>query len=468
MKKKLVGILVCTLLISTIIPVSGSIFMERNFLPTTLEGNTLYVGGIGPGNYSSIQEAINDAEDGDTVFVYNDSSPYYENIIIDKPISLVGEEKNTTIIDGNGVENTVFITDNKISISKFTIRNSNDSYPYAGIRVTHKQYGGNENTIMNNILVGNGIGIYITGQRNIVYYNIVTSNKVEGIFIRGGDGNAVFGNNVNNNGNRGVVIAWASDNNITGNTIINNVVGIRIENSENTTVNHNMIFNNEYHGIDQTHSCNSTFCENNIVDNKKGYGFWLKHSCNNNIFRNYITQTNFSIEERELLVSVLILDNSDNNTFSWNTVSNDYFGICIGIESYNNTCYMNNITNCINGISIWTTPLEKSTLCFYKNKKSNFIIKNNFIDNQIHALSKYWIFSLFRNEWDGNYWGRSRIFPKIILGLIMIGNFHGIPFRFDIDWHPAKEPYDIGVVILNEESFGSLYYCSIYWSKHFT
>ena len=25
----------------------------------------------------------------------------------------------------------------------------------------------------------------------------------------------------------------------------------------------------------------------------------------------------------------------------------------------------------------------------------------------------------------------------------MIGNFFGIPFRFDIDWHPAKEPYDI-------------------------
>ena len=424
-------------------PLTGYGINEKSIKPIS-NGNTLYVGGSGPNNYTKIQDAIANASDGDTVFVYDDSSPYYENIIIDKPVNLMGEKNNTTIIDGNGVENVVFITDNYISISKFTIRNSNDSYRYAGIRVTHKQNGGNDNTIMNNIIVNNGIGIYISGQRNTVYDNIITSNKVEGVFLHGGDENTVFGNNIYNNGNRGIVIAaGASDNNITGNTIINNLVGIRIENSENTSVNHNMIFDNEQHGIDQTRSSNSTFCENYIVDNKKGYGLWLKHSCNNDIFRNYFAQTNFSIKERELLVSVLILDHSNNNTFSLNTVSNDYFGICIGIESYNNTCYMNNISNCVNGINIWTTPLEKSRSGSYKNKKSNFIIKNNFIDNRIHALSKYWSFSLFRNRWNENYWGRPRNFPKIIFGLRMIGNFFGIPFRFDIDWHPIKEPYNI-------------------------
>jgi hypothetical protein len=44
------------------------------------DGNTLYVGGMGPGNYTSIQDAINDAENGDTVFVFDDSAPYYENL----------------------------------------------------------------------------------------------------------------------------------------------------------------------------------------------------------------------------------------------------------------------------------------------------------------------------------------------------------------------------------------------------
>jgi len=422
-----------------------SAFNIDNKLETLNNGNWLYVGGSGEGNYSKIQDAIDNASDGDTVFVYDDISPYYENIIIEKPINLVGEEKNTTIIDGNGVENTVFITDNKISISKFTIRNSNNSYRYAGIGITHKQYGGNENTITNNILEGNGNGIYTTGHRNIIHNNIVTSNTVQGIFIHGGDENAVFDNNVTNNGINGVIIAGGSGNNITKNNIINNLNGIRIENSENTTVNLNTIFDNEYHGIDQGRSCNSTFCDNYVVYNKKGYNFWLHYSCNNNIFRNYVAQTNFSIKERELLISILISDKSDNNTISYNTITNDYFGICIGIESYNNTCYMNNITNCINGINIWTVQIYKSTLCLLKNKKPNLIIKNNFIDNKIHGLSKYWNFSIFGSKWDGNFWGKQRIFPKIILGLKMIGNFFGIPFRFDVDWHPAKQPYDIPI-----------------------
>ena len=59
---------------------------------------TLYVGGSGPNNYTKIQDAINDASDGDTVFVYNDSIPYYEHIIINKSINLIGEDKDTTII----------------------------------------------------------------------------------------------------------------------------------------------------------------------------------------------------------------------------------------------------------------------------------------------------------------------------------------------------------------------------------
>jgi len=38
----------------------------------TFDGNILYVGGSGPGNYSIIQNAINDASDGDTIFVFDD------------------------------------------------------------------------------------------------------------------------------------------------------------------------------------------------------------------------------------------------------------------------------------------------------------------------------------------------------------------------------------------------------------
>ena len=79
MNKKIIGVIISFILISAI------------FIPSTLGNNptfvnTLYVGGTGPGNYTSIQSAIDDAINGDTVFVYDDSSPYNEQIINERGI----------------------------------------------------------------------------------------------------------------------------------------------------------------------------------------------------------------------------------------------------------------------------------------------------------------------------------------------------------------------------------------------
>jgi len=88
-------------------------------------GGTLYVGGFGPNNYTKIQDAIDNASNGDTVFVYDDSSPYYENIGIDKSINLLGENRETTVISGNKDEEIVIIIKaNHVNISHFTITTS--------------------------------------------------------------------------------------------------------------------------------------------------------------------------------------------------------------------------------------------------------------------------------------------------------------------------------------------------------
>ena len=55
------------------------------------------------------------------------------------------------------------------------------------------------------------------------------------------------------------------------------------------------------------------------------------------------------------------------------------------------------------------------------------------------------------NYWNGNYWGSPRTLPKIIYGIgrIFLFSYGGeepaylYHPTFDIDWHPAKEPYDI-------------------------
>ena len=79
--KKLLVVGIILLLVGVSIPSTGRV-MEQ---PSTVssDGNTLYVGGSGEGNYTRIQDAINDASDGDTVFFmrYLTNESYdYENI----------------------------------------------------------------------------------------------------------------------------------------------------------------------------------------------------------------------------------------------------------------------------------------------------------------------------------------------------------------------------------------------------
>ena len=99
MKVKLIGIFICMVLVAGFLPVSGITIIERT--PSTMDnGNILYVGGDGPGNYSRIQDAIQNATDGDTVFVYSGTYIIVDLVFIDVSIRLIGENKEITILTG--------------------------------------------------------------------------------------------------------------------------------------------------------------------------------------------------------------------------------------------------------------------------------------------------------------------------------------------------------------------------------
>jgi len=98
-----------------------------------LGGNILYVGGSGPGNYSKIQDAIGDAFDGDTVFVFNGT--YNESVIVDKTLSIIGENKSSTIIDGTYKEFVIHLIADHIYVHNFTIRNSGGYMHDAGMKL---------------------------------------------------------------------------------------------------------------------------------------------------------------------------------------------------------------------------------------------------------------------------------------------------------------------------------------------
>jgi hypothetical protein len=121
MKRKCLVVGIVLLFIGTIVVPSTAQNIEKS---SASRGHWLYVGGSGPGNYTRIQSAINAAAEGDTIYVFNDSSPYKERLTINKKITLIGEDQATTFIDSPGYQyndSVISIWANTVTISSFTI-----------------------------------------------------------------------------------------------------------------------------------------------------------------------------------------------------------------------------------------------------------------------------------------------------------------------------------------------------------
>jgi parallel beta-helix repeat protein len=147
----------------------------EQFPMSSFGGDILYVGGSGEGNYTKIQDAIDNASGGDTVFVYDYSSPYYEHILINKTISLIGEDLVTTIIDGGRNGTIVRIASDDVNIRNLTIQNGD-----AGISCGVLS---ESNTLQNTIISNNNYGIYLEGSSyNVIRDNIISKNYI-GIYL---------------------------------------------------------------------------------------------------------------------------------------------------------------------------------------------------------------------------------------------------------------------------------------------
>jgi len=214
MNKKILVVGVILLFIGMSISSStGFDALEQSNIVTS-NGKTLYVGGSGPGNYSKIQDAIDNASDGDTVFVYEGGSPYRETIEINVSIHLIGENKNTTIIgeifginilkdhvliNGFCIRGAIFT----FNISQLTITD-NHIYSILGIflicssdiiiarNLIQKSWGGGVqlldcriNQIVNNTFKDNviGISIYPKSNKNLIVDNIIMESEEFGLYL---------------------------------------------------------------------------------------------------------------------------------------------------------------------------------------------------------------------------------------------------------------------------------------------
>jgi len=184
-KKTLAVIVICFMMLMSLPVVMGS----NEYFVENLDGNILYVGGNGPGNYTTIQDAVDAASEGDTIFVY--SGTYYESLQIDKTVTLTGEDKNNTVIDGGSSGNVVDVTADSVNINGFTVRNG-DVWD-AGIYV----YDSRDSCIFDCIVSSNnGSGIALDSTKHALVSNcIISSNQHFGVVIYPSDGNRPSSNN---------------------------------------------------------------------------------------------------------------------------------------------------------------------------------------------------------------------------------------------------------------------------------
>jgi len=237
----------------------------------------------------------------------------------------------------------------------------------------------------NNSVMYNSLGMQIQGSHFHIDHNVIQYND-KGLTLWISDNSTVENNTVTFNNNPdnegfGIAISWDSKNNrILNNDLSNNLIGIIIAGSSN-----------------------NIFSWNNI--NCKNYGIHLKNSqnihisANNDIHNNLIVGGDYGL---------YLTEGSTENMFSFNEITGTTYGVYL---------------------------IDKSS--------RNTFTKNNFLDN-MESYAFFELRLLYQNNlWEENYWGASKILPKVIFGRTGIFLMK-IPW-FNFDWHPASEPYNIGV-----------------------
>ncbi|MEM2780378.1 MAG: NosD domain-containing protein [Candidatus Bathyarchaeia archaeon] len=268
----------------------------------------------GLNTFLSIQEAINRANNGDTIYV--PPGIYFENIVINKSVSLIGSNPEDTVIDGSGLNSVIFVIANASEISGFTIRNG-----FYGVYVD----GCSFINISSNKIENNSYGVYLDKSNfNKICKNKITKNNVP-IFLRNSQHNDILNNILFHNYGQAVSLNYSNENIIMQNDIRNNpAYGIYLECSENNTVTCNNI-SYVCQGIHLEFSNNNLIARNTVTYTGP-YGIFLNFSDGNYVSENLLIKNEIALQ----------LSNAHCNVISANNITQNKLGFFI-------TCARNNM-----------------------------------------------------------------------------------------------------------------------------
>lgn len=240
----------------------------------------------GGANYTSIQDAVNNANNGDTILVY--SGLYTENLYVNKELTIrsnYGNPGDTIVQAANSSIHVFNVTVDSVTISGFKITGA------TMLRKSRIFLEGVEDCIVtNNVLLKNDNGIslerssnnklennmvnsnnrgFCLGQYsndNTLSNNIIDSNSM-GIYLWKSKRNDLIFNNIMGNGRGIYLYDFSNDNTLSNNTVSNNEDGIYVGSSDNNTISNNLLSNNKNDIIANQYLRNNI--SNNTVLSKK-------------------------------------------------------------------------------------------------------------------------------------------------------------------------------------------------------
>ena len=369
--------------------------------------------------FSSIQEAVNVSEDGDTIMVHG--GLYKENVVVTKHINLIAVENETPIIDAGGFGSVLNISkvdseqSETMTISGFILMKSGGkNHPDfdSGIIIDRCNYI----TIQSCVISKTEIGICILNSANIIIIDNFLNNNNAGIQFH----------DLGSKKSRLIQISY--------NYINNSGIGVMLEGIEHTLA-FNSILHSTEHGVKLL--CDNSYIHNNTIGNGSSGGIYIYSNNQNNVISN---NTIFNNSDTGIKVQ------GHSNTIMGNIISNNRIGLqpVAAVGATNNivkdNCLVNNGFHMAQWITDYTLTMENNTMngkrivflqgihgspkepiiiendasTIYLFDCSDILIRNNTISDGIHGIH---IFScrnitIRDNIIKNNYWR----------GIFIIGN----------------------------------------------
>ena len=346
-------------------------------LPVKAQSKTIVV----PDDYLTIAEAIKKAGDGDTIFIRdgNYDGPINQTLVIDKTISIIGEDAAKTVItfypawvtyilftaDLSYYANSLEINANNVKISDLTINTL-----LLGDHPKHNRnqdicINGDNSEISRNLL---STDVVITGSYNRFFENNSTKKLTLSGYLD--DGN----------------VEWCTYNRVYENNIVNSSI-------ESSSGSYNTIYSNTVSigGIEVGGMSEYVLVYGNTIINGpasvsnglSGNGIGVS-STKNTVACNTIINCSNGVS----------LYRGNNNTVVGNLIMNCTEAGLRRVEGTNCEIYANYVTNCFVGVTAGTNY----------GSGNNFLYDNNFVNN----VQQSYLDATTSDWWDdgkqGNYW----------------------------------------------------------------